>query len=99
MAARTRFLLAYDISDPSRLRRVHDVAKTFGYPLQHSLFVCDLDELELVALHRHLSAEVDHRADRVSIFDLGPPAGRGVTCVQQIGRPPRLPGNAEAEIW
>jgi CRISPR-associated protein Cas2 len=99
VAARIRYLLAYDISDPRRLRRVHDVAKTYGYALQYSLFICDLDEMELVRLRQALAAEISHRDDRISIFDLGPPTGRGVTCVQQLGRPPRLPTTEAAEIW
>lgn len=99
MAARTRYLLAYDISDPRRLRRVHAVAKTYGYPLQYSLFVCDLDDVELVRLERDLRVVIAHRADRISIFDLGPPSGRGVTCVRQLGVPQLVPSTNEAEIW
>ncbi len=99
MAARTRYLLAYDISHPRRLRRVHTVAKTYGYPLQYSLFVCDLDDVQLVKLERDLSAEIVHREDRISIFDLGAPSGRGVECVRQIGLPQIVPRSDEAEIW
>ena len=99
MAARTRYLLAYDISDPRRLRRVHTVAKTYGYPLQYSLFVCDLDDVELVKLERDLSAVIAHREDRISVFDLGAPSGRGVECVRQLGLPQLLPSAGEAEVW
>lgn len=99
MGARTRYLLAYDISDPRRLRRVHETAKTFGYPLQYSLFICDLDDVELTGLHEQLSTTIHHTEDRISIFDLGPPTGRGVSCVQQMGRGQGLPGSAEAEVW
>ncbi len=99
MAARTRYLLAYDISDPRRLRRVHAVAKTYGYPLQYSLFVCDLEGVQLVNLERDLSIVISHREDRISIFDLGPPRGRGVECVRQLGLPQLIPSTSEAEIW
>jgi CRISPR-associated protein Cas2 len=99
MAARTRYLLAYDISHPRRLRRVHQVATTYGYPLQYSVFVCDLDDVQLVALERDLSRVIHHREDRISIFDLGPPNGRGVQCVRQLGLPQHLPKKPEAEIW
>jgi len=99
MATRTRYLLAYDISHPRRLRRVHAVAKTYGYPLQYSLFVCDLDDVQLVGLRRALSEEIHHREDRISIFDLGPPGGRGVACVHQLGRRQTFPRTDEAEIW
>jgi len=36
--------------------------------------------------------------DSVSIFDLGPPSGRGLTCVEFIGSRRPLPGN-DAAIW
>jgi CRISPR-associated protein Cas2 len=99
MATRTRYLLAYDISDPRRLRRVHGIALTYGYPLQYSLFVCDLDEVQLVGLRADLGAEINHREDRISIFDLGAPHARGIACVHQMGRPQPLPSSGEAEIW
>lgn len=47
---RTRYLLAYDIRDPRRLRRVHKVATAFGTALQYSVFVCDLTVGELCDL-------------------------------------------------
>lgn len=91
--------MAYDISDPRRLRRVHQTATTYGYALQYSLFVCDLDDIQLVGLERDLSSVIHHREDRISIFDLGPPTGRGVECVRQLGVPQLLPKTPEAEIW
>lgn len=69
--ARRRFLLAYDISDSARLRRCHKTAKRFGYPLQYSLFVCDLDRTELVGLRWAVSKVIDHGVDRVAIIDVG----------------------------
>jgi CRISPR-associated protein Cas2 len=99
MAARTRYLLAYDISHPRRLRRVHSIALAYGYPLQYSLFACDLDDVQLVGLRADLGATINHREDRISIFDLGAPDARGVTCVHQIGRPHPLPLSGEAEVW
>ena len=99
MAARTRYLLTYDISDPRRLRRVHAVAKTYGYQLQYSVFICDLDPVRLVALERDLGDVIHHRQDRISIFDLGAPGGRGIECVRQMGVPQHLPVTNRAEIW
>ncbi len=69
--ARRRYLLAYDISDEVRLRRVHTVAKTFGYPLQYSLFLCDLDPSELTRLKWAMGEVIKHTVDRVLIIDLG----------------------------
>lgn len=98
MADRTRFLLAYDIREPRRLRRVHRVAKDFGEPLQYALFVCDLTQVELLRLKSALVDEVNQAQDSVSIFDLGPPGGRGVRCIEFIGRRRDLPTDDPA-IW
>lgn len=98
MAERTRYLVAYDIRHPRRLRRVHKVAKAFGDPLQYSVFVCDLTAVELVSLRAALVEEMQLLQDSVGIFDLGPPRGRGVTCVEFIGARQDLP-TGEAAVW
>lgn len=98
MAERTRYLLAYDIREPRRLRRVHRVAKDFGEPLQYSLFVCDLTRVELTRFKGALIEELKQTEDSVSIFDLGPPSGRGIRCVEFIGRRRELPTD-DAAIW
>lgn len=98
MAERTRYLLAYDIRDRRRLRRVHQVAKTWGYPLQYSVFVCDLTRSELLMLKSDLLEEMSVVQDSVGIFDLGPPDGRGIRCVEFIGQNRDLP-SSDAEVW
>lgn len=98
MAERTRYLLAYDIRDPKRFRRVHKVAKAFGYPLQYSVFVCDLSGVELVDMRQALLEEMLLSVDSVGIFDLGPPTGRGLRCVEFVGARRDLPDD-EAVIW
>lgn len=85
MAARTRYLLAYDIRQPRRLRRVHRIASDFGEPLQYSVFVCDLTDTERARLRQAIQAEIHHGDDRVALFDLGPAAGRGLRCVEHFG--------------
>lgn len=69
--ARRRYLVAYDISDDVRLRFVHTTAKAFGYALQYSVFLCDLDKVELVKLKWALGRVIHHGEDRVVIIDLG----------------------------
>jgi CRISPR-associated protein Cas2 len=98
MAERTRYLLAYDIREPRRLRRVHQVAKTYGDPLQYSVFVCDLTKAELIALRAALLGEMKTTEDSVSFFDLGPPDTRGVRCIEFIGVHRELPEPGPA-IW
>lgn len=99
MADRTRYLIAYDIRDPKRLRRVHKVAKDYGYPLQYSLFVCDLTRVELLAMKGDLMDEANLRVDSIGIFDLGQPTGRGVECVEFLGSRADVPNDGEPAIW
>ncbi|CAN5419750.1 hypothetical protein BH23ACT9_BH23ACT9_28530 [soil metagenome] len=87
--ARRRYLLAYDISDDRRLRRVHKCAKTYGYALQYSVFICDLDEVELTHLKWDLGALIAHTIDRVSIIDIGDTTRE--TRFQFLGVRPTLP--------
>jgi CRISPR-associated protein Cas2 len=98
VAERLRYLLAYDIRDPRRLRHVHRTATDYGEPLQFSLFVCDLTKAELLRLKASLIAEMNLAVDSVGIFDLGTPAGRGVTCIEFIGARRDLPETGPA-IW
>ncbi|HEY8465249.1 MAG TPA: CRISPR-associated endonuclease Cas2 [Solirubrobacterales bacterium] len=98
MAARTRYLLAYDVRDAARLRRVHQVAKTWGEPLQYSVFVCDLTRAELFWMKEELLDALDLKEDSVAIFDLGSPTGRAVKCVEFIGTRRALP-EAKDAIW
>ena len=37
---RNRHIVAYDVSDPARLRRVHRKMNGFGDALQYSVFAC-----------------------------------------------------------
>jgi CRISPR-associated protein Cas2 len=98
MADRTRYLLAYDIRDPRRLRRVHEVAVDFGEPLQYSLFVCDLTRVELIRLRSRLMDEMHLEVDSVALFDLGEPTGRAIERTELIGSRPRLP-QPGPNIW
>lgn len=85
MAARSRYLLVYDVRKPRRLRRVHEVAKRFGDPLQYSVFVCDLTKVEKTLLRSALGDEIDHAVDSIAIFDLGPADQRAINCVDYLG--------------
>lgn len=98
MATRTRYLLTYDIREPGRLRRVHAVATDFGEPLQYSVFVCDLTEIELLDLKSELLEEMNTREDSVAVIDLGAPATRGIECVHFIGVKRPLPREVP-RVW
>lgn len=89
--SRRRYLVAYDIREPKRLRDVHKAMKGFGYPLQYSVFVCDLDAMEKISLRQRVGGLIRHNEDSVAIVDLGDPEARGVECFEFMGVPPPLP--------
>jgi len=58
------YLVAYDVRQPRRLRRVHRVLKARGLPVQYSVFLCPVACFADVwhQLSREIAAEDDLRA-------------------------------------
>lgn len=83
--ARRRFIVAYDIRDDRRLRRVCEVTKNYGKRLQYSVFVCDLSDRELLWLKRDLGDTMNQGLDSVVIVDLGDAETRGTQCFDFLG--------------
>lgn len=69
--ARRRFLIAYDIRDPKRLRQVCKVSQKYGDRLQYSVFVCDLNPTELLHAKSDIEQTMLMTEDSVVIVDLG----------------------------
>ena len=59
--------------------------------MQYSVFVCDLDRMELLALKTALGAIIDRLADSVAVVDLGVPEESGRRCFDFLGVAPRFP--------
>jgi len=96
--SRRRFVVAYDIREPKRLRRVHDVVKGYGYPMQYSVFICDLSDREKIGLKGDLRDVMDQRVDSVAFIDLGEPDTRGATAFEFMGTRQVLPPAGGAMI-
>lgn len=65
------YIVAYDIADAKRLRRMFKLMKGYGEWLQFSIFQCRLSRkrhAELVAL---LDGMIHHKSDHVIFLDLG----------------------------
>ena len=90
-ASRTRYLVSYDISDAKRLRQVHKTIKNFGWPMQYSVFICDLDAVEMLMLKQAVADIIHHGEDAVAFINLGPPANRGRECFDFMGARTSLP--------
>lgn len=63
-------LVAYDISDPKRLSRVHCYLKRLGIPLQYSVFLLYVTAIQRKQIAFRLNRLIDPRADDVRIYPL-----------------------------
>lgn len=88
--ARRRFLIAYDICDPQRLRQVCKTMEEYGERLQYSVFICDLSRSELVHARAVVEGKMKLAEDSVVIVDLGETTGARFTFV---GKRRPLPTN------
>jgi CRISPR-associated protein Cas2 len=90
--ARHRFLVCYDVSEPKRLRRTHQIMLGFGDPLQYSVFVCDLSAMERLLMEDALRRSSHPGEDRVHLIDLGPATGIARRRIRSLtGAPPPSP--------
>lgn len=88
---RRRYLMAYDIADPKRLRRVCSLMEDHGERLQYSVFLCDLSVAELAELEAAVTDVMHLLQDSVVRIDLGPTFS--AAAVRQIGRRRCLPAD------
>ena len=78
------YLVAYDISDPKRLRKVAHCCEDYGYRRQLSVFLCRLSATDFVKLRTRLYDLIDRAADQVLFIPLCP---RCVNGIEALGRP------------
>lgn len=71
-AARTLFLVCYDICNPKRLHRVHKYLLGYRVGGQKSFFECWLTPAELREVRRTLEQLLEAEEDRAHIFQLDP---------------------------
>ncbi|MBW3640220.1 MAG: CRISPR-associated endonuclease Cas2 [Actinobacteria bacterium] len=96
--ARRRYLVAYDIRHPTRLRQVFKAMKGYGEHLQYSVFLCDLDGVEKPAMLLHLGSIISHGEDSVAIVDLGEAREWGSLCFEFMGTHRPLPGGSSLVV-
>jgi len=64
------FLLAYDIADPKRLVRVHRACRQWGVPVQYSVFLVPLTQVQIDELLAELEALIDDDLDDIRLYPL-----------------------------
>jgi len=81
------YIVAYDICNPKRLRYVHKITKSFGEPLQYSVFLCRLDKKRLRKLRTQLNREIKEDEDQILIIKLGPESNLRHLSFSALGKP------------
>jgi CRISPR-associated protein Cas2 len=84
-------LIAYDISDPKRWRRIRETCEDYGVPIQYSLFECWLEEGAFLQLWETLQRHIDPKEDRLVAYTLDQAAakkrrvaGDSMSCTQEV---------------
>lgn len=78
------YLVAYDICEPKRLRKVAQTCEDFGFRRQYSVFLCRLTAHDLVRLKSRLYDIIDLKEDQVLFIPLCP---RCVAQIEALGLP------------
>lgn len=66
------YLLCYDIADKRRLQRVHRRMKDAGIPLQYSVFLLNMNSVDLILLLDDLQELIDDVNDDVRAYPISP---------------------------
>lgn len=83
---RTVTLICYDISDPKRLRAVFELCRSYGDPVQYSIFVARLTASARAEFIADLTGIIHHREDRVLLIRLGPDTADTMSRFEGLGR-------------
>lgn len=78
------WIVAYDIANPKRLRKVARTCEDFGLRKQFSVFVCRLSPTDLVRLRSRLYDIIDLDHDQVLFIPL---CKRCSDLIEALGRP------------
>lgn len=82
---RHRYVVAYDVVEPRRLRKVYKKMCGFGEWMQYSVFACSLSDVELTLMKDAIGGIINHAEDRVLIVDIGPVEGRAGRAFEFLG--------------
>jgi CRISPR-associated protein Cas2 len=78
------YLVAYDIRDPKRLRKVALTCEDFGVRRQYSVFLCRLAATDLVRLRNRLYDIINLQEDQVLFI---PMCNRCAEGMEALGKP------------
>lgn len=84
--ARASYVVTYDIADDRRRDKVFRALHGFGDHTQYSVFLCDLNERELVRLRCAVRPHINAAEDQLLIVEIGPATPAGGTSIEAIGK-------------
>ena len=84
------YVVAYDISDSKRWRRVFRLLKGFGHWIQLSVFQCRLTARRKSEMMEDLTCIMNMAEDHILIMDMGPADRIGVN-IESLGKPYKAP--------
>ncbi len=64
------YLVAYDIANDKRLRRVARVMQSYGARVQRSVFECRIDAAKLAEMIARIRGVIKTREDKINIYRL-----------------------------
>ena len=65
-----RYLIAYDIRNPVRLRNLAKIAEDYGVRMQKSIFEAELSASELREMKKRMKGIIEPEEDGIKIFRL-----------------------------
>ena len=63
-------LITYDITDPTRLRKLHGFLKEYGLNTQKSVFECGIDDVAIKAIRTYCKEHLEIATDSVRIYKI-----------------------------
>ena len=87
MSQRIIYIVAYDICNPRRLRKVYKLMRGYGEHWQYSVFKCELTSTQKAKMIAELSELIQKNEDQVLLAPLGPADGRNASRIEILGVP------------
>lgn len=90
-------LVAYDISDEKRLRKLFRLLRGYGDHIQFSIFLCQLTDKDKLVLLEKVKDIIHHKEDQVILITLGQVDGKHYSLPekwQTLGIPLSIPDHS-----
>ena len=84
--ARRRFLVTYDVAEDRRRDQIFRILGDNGEHLQFSVFLCELNDRELISMKAALGEVLHQAQDQVLVIDLGLAEHEASTRIETLGR-------------